>query len=70
MSKIVVVSYANSLYYHSAVRLKESIKKYHNYNQHYSFSPWDIDLNFEKSNTKILTQRGGGWFMVMETLFY
>lgn len=64
MSKIVIVSYANSSYYESALRLKRSIKKYSDFDYHYAFAPWDIDQNFEKSNTKVLTHKeGDGWWL-------
>ncbi len=64
MPKKILITYTNHNYYHSCEKLIKSAKKFNDFDEYVTFTPWDIDEGFRKKNHEIFKcQKGDGYWL-------
>ena len=67
--KIIAISYGNELYQKQLAWNKKSALEVGKVDEHYSFGPNDIDLQFKEKNKIILSQKRGNGYWLWKSYF-
>ena len=68
--KIVAITYSNQLYKRQMKVNRKSALEIGEVDEHYSYSPYDIDDEFKEKNKEVINEKEGKRLLVMETLFH
>ena len=67
--KIIAISYGNEMYQRQLAWNKKSALEIGKVDEHYSFGPNDIDLQFKEQNKIILSQKRGNGYWLWKSYF-